>query len=75
MKDYRDRIIIDPKVLLGLPVVKNTRIPVYMILGLIAQEYSIKDIQVDYPDLSEKDIIGAIQFASDLTRFEEKIHV
>ena len=44
MKDYLDRIDINPKILLGKPVIKGTRIPVYVILDLIAEGCSIKEI-------------------------------
>jgi len=49
MKDYLDRIDINPKILLGKPVIKGTRIPVYVILDLIAEGCSIKEILEYYP--------------------------
>ena len=54
MKDYLDRIDINPKILLGKPVIKGTRIPVYVILDLIAEGCSIKEILEYYPSLKKR---------------------
>lgn len=74
MKDYRDHIVINPKIMLGKPVVKGTRIPVYVVLNLLAQGNTTEKIRKEYPDLTPANIMGAIQFAADMTSFEEKIH-
>jgi len=59
-----DRIEINPKIMLGKPVIKGTRIPVYVILNLIAEDQTSKQICQDYPDLTALDIKAAVQFAS-----------
>lgn len=74
MKDYRARIEINPKIMLGKPVIKGTRIPVYVVLNLLAEGYTIDKIRREYPDLTSEDIAGALQFASDMVSFEEEIH-
>ena len=66
-----NRIEINPNIMLGKPVIKGTRIPVYVILNLFAEGYTSKDIQKEYPDLTKEDITAALQFASLMTRFEE----
>ena len=71
MKDYLDRIDINPKILLGKPVIKGTRIPVYVILDLIAEGCSIKEILEYYPSLKKEDIIAAIKFGADAARYRE----
>ncbi|MBI5042372.1 MAG: DUF433 domain-containing protein, partial [Nitrospirae bacterium] len=37
MEDYRVKIEINPKILLGKPVFKGTRIPVYVIFDMLAE--------------------------------------
>lgn len=74
MKDYRDRVEINPKIMLGKPVIKGTRIPVYVVLNLLAEGYTIEKIRKEYPDLMPEDIVGALQFASDMASFEENIN-
>ena len=46
MNLYKDRIEVNPKVMLGKAVVKGTRIPVYLILKLLAQGYDSKQASV-----------------------------
>lgn len=66
-----DRIIINPRIMRGKPVIKGTRIPVYVVLNLLAEGYDTKKIIKDYPDLTRTDILAAIKYASQITSFEE----
>lgn len=66
-----ERIVIDPKILRGKPVIKGTRIPVYVILQLLGEGYSFEEIIKEYPDITKKDILSAIKYASKLMQFEE----
>jgi len=65
------RITIDPKIMVGKPVVKGTRIPIYIVLNLLGDGYTHKEIIEDYPDLTKQDILAAIKFAAQFTNFEE----
>jgi uncharacterized protein (DUF433 family) len=70
MEDLLDRITVDPDVLVGKPVIKGTRIPVYIIVELVANEVSIKEILKEYPRLKEEDIKAALLYASKLVESE-----
>ncbi len=48
----------------GKPVIKGTRIPVYFILELLSNGWSIDDILREYPYLSREDILAAIKYAA-----------
>lgn len=61
----RDRIAINPKIMLGKPVIKGTRITVEHILKLLKQGLGIKEILKDYPHLKKTDIEAAIDYASE----------
>lgn len=61
--DFRARIVVDPRILVGKPVVRGTRIPVSMILNLIAHGVTFAQIIDDYPVLTEDDIRAAIAYA------------
>lgn len=63
--DYLDRVVVDPAILLGKPVIKGTRIPVSLILNLLANGADNTEITTDYPDLTDKDIQAAIAYAAD----------
>ena len=69
--NYYNRITIDPRVMLGKPVIKGTRIPVYVILNLLGEGYAVADIIKEYPDLKPADIVAALKFAARTTQFEE----
>jgi len=51
-----NRIVIDPKVMVGKPVVKGTRLTVQHILGLMAHGMSVQEVLQEYPSLTRDDI-------------------
>jgi uncharacterized protein (DUF433 family) len=63
---WRDRIVVDPNIMAGKPVIKGTRIPVDAILRRLVEGASIKDILEDYPNLKEEDIRAALIYAAEL---------
>ena len=67
------RIIVDPKILTGKPVVRGTRISVEFVVELLAAGWSHSQILASYPRLSEEDIRACLAYASELLR-EEKVY-
>jgi uncharacterized protein (DUF433 family) len=57
--DWRERIEVNPKVLVGKPVIKGTRISVEFILELLSEGWSQESILKSYPQLQEEDIRAA----------------
>ena len=53
-KDLLDRIVVNPEIMIGKPVIKGTRIPVDAIIRLIAQGMKIEEILKDYPRLKKR---------------------
>ena len=47
---WRERIVVDPNIMAGKPVIRGTRIPVDAILRRLAEGAGIKDILEDYPN-------------------------
>jgi len=66
-----NRIVVNPKVMAGKPVIKGTRIPVEQILKLLAQGLSFDDILKDYPHLKRDDIMAALLYAAKVMGREE----
>ena len=58
------RIIANPEILGGKPVVERTRLSVEHILGLLASGMSNQEIIADYPDLSEESIRAVLAYAA-----------
>ena len=73
MEESKDRILIDPEVLSGKPVIKGTRIPVYLIIDLLANGLTEKEILLQYPTLKKDDIKAALVYASKCVENEETI--
>lgn len=68
MIDWRDHITSDPKIMVGKPCIKGTRIPVDMILEELAHGREIDDLIGSYPSLKEDDIKASLQFAAEYLR-------
>jgi uncharacterized protein (DUF433 family) len=68
-----DRIEIHPKVMLGKPVVRGTRIPVELILRKLSEGASEKDLTDAYPRLTRDDIQAASGYAGDTLAHEETV--
>lgn len=59
---FTERIISDPGILRGKPTVRGTRMPVYLIVGMIEAGQTIEEIIDDFPNLSREDVEAAIEF-------------
>jgi uncharacterized protein (DUF433 family) len=62
---WQDRILIDPTVLVGKPVIKGTRIAVEFILDLLADGWTPEQILANYPQLAAEDIQAALRYTNE----------
>jgi uncharacterized protein (DUF433 family) len=62
-QELHDRIVRDPAVLGGKPIIRGTRVPVYLILGFLENGQTPEEIVDDYPDLTVEDIDAVIAYA------------
>ena len=58
-----DKIIVDPEVMGGKPVVKGTRIPIYIIIQMVRDGLTFDKIIEEYPKLDVTDIQAALDYA------------
>ena len=72
--ETHERIAIDPDIMFGKPVIKNTRITVEHILRKLAGGMTIEEILADHPHLKPEDIFAAQQFAADYLADEVAIY-
>ena len=63
-EDILKRIAIDPKVMVGKPVIHGTRLTVEYILGLLGHGTTMEEILEEYPGLEKNDIYACLLFAS-----------
>jgi uncharacterized protein (DUF433 family) len=65
-----DRIIIDPRICHGKPVIRGTRMPVSLVVGSLAGGMSFEDVEREY-SLTRDDIRAALKFAGELVEQEQ----
>ncbi len=70
-KQDLQRITIDPKVMVGKPVIRGTRIPVELVVRLVAQGIPEAEILKEYPRLQPADIRAALAYAADVVAHED----
>jgi len=68
-----DRIEVNPKKMLGKPVIRGTRIPVELILRKLSEGAKDADLLDAYPRLTTEDIKAAIGYAADTLAHEETV--
>jgi uncharacterized protein (DUF433 family) len=66
-----DRVEVNPKVMLGKPIIRGTRIPVELLLRKLGEGASEQDLLAAYPRLTQEDIRAAITYAADVVGHEE----
>ncbi len=59
-----ERITLDPKVMIGKPIIRGTRLTVEFVLNLLAYGATVTEILEEYNGLTEKDIQACLLFAT-----------
>lgn len=65
------RIVLDPDVLSGKPIVRGTRLSVEFVIGLMADGWSKADILANYPGLTHEDVVACLRYAREVLRSEK----
>lgn len=68
--ELNERVVVDPRILVGKPVVKGTRIAVEFVLDLLAGGSSEAEILDNYPGLTHADILACVAYAAEIVRAE-----
>lgn len=69
--NWRERIVIDPNILVGKPVVRGTRLAVEFIIDLLGQGWTEEEILRNYPGLTREDLQACLSYASEVLRAEK----
>ncbi|KAB2944575.1 MAG: hypothetical protein MPEBLZ_03043 [Candidatus Methanoperedens nitroreducens] len=67
---FEKRVIIDPEIRHGKPIIKGTRVPVEVILGSLAGGMEIREIIEDY-EITKEDVQAAAEYAMKIVANEE----
>ena len=71
--NWQDRVTADPNICSGKPCIKGTRIPVHIILDLLAAGEDHAGVRKAYPDITDEDIRACIGYAATLAEEEAGI--
>ena len=69
--NWKERIVIDPEILVGKPVIKGTRLAVEFVIDLLAQGWTETDILQNYPGLKREDIQACLAYAGETLKAEK----
>ena len=69
--DWRQRIVVNPQILVGKPVIKGTRISVELVIDLLARGYNAEQIVQQHDHLTAEDIQACLAYASDVLSSEK----
>jgi len=69
--DWQERIIVDPEVLVGKPVIKGTRISVEFVIDLLARGWTVDQILREFDHLTPEDIQACLAYASEIIKSEQ----
>ncbi len=69
----QDRIEINPKVMMGKPVIRGTRVTVELILRKLGEGATHRELLEAYPNLTQIDLQAAITFAADTLAHDETV--
>ena len=64
MEDWEERIKLNPKILVGKPVVKGTRLSVEFVLDRLGDGWKTEELVDKYPNLTTEDVLACLRYAS-----------
>ena len=68
---YQERIVTDPRILAGKPVVKGTRIAVDLVLEELSHKPDVNELLAAHPDLTRDDVQACLAYAKDMVTGKE----
>ncbi len=71
--DWRDRITIDPKILVGKPIIRGTRVSVELVVELLGRGYTPQQIVEQYDHITAEDIQACLAYAGEILK-EERVY-
>ncbi len=69
--DWKNRITIDPAVLVGKPIVKGTRIAVEFVIEMLGNGWTVDQLLAEFPTLEREDVQACLAYASEVLKSEK----
>jgi uncharacterized protein (DUF433 family) len=66
--NWRERITVDPGILVGKPVIKGSRMAVEFVVDLLAAGWSFEEILENYPHICREDVRACLGYAAEVVR-------
>ncbi len=66
--NWQDRITVDPKILVGKPIIKGTRLAVEFIVDLLAQGWPESEVLRNYPGVTHEDVAACLKYAASILK-------
>lgn len=70
-REIHERIVVDPAIMVGKPVVKGTRIPVELVLKRLSQDLNVETLLAAYPRLTIEDVKACLAYAEAIVEGED----
>ena len=71
--NYRERLEINPEIMMGKPIIKGTRITVELLLRKLSEGMSIEELLKAYPNLKPEDVYAVLSYSADVISKEEML--
>jgi uncharacterized protein (DUF433 family) len=71
--NYKERISVNPNIMLGKPYIKGTRVTIELIIKKLSEGASVQNIIDGYSNLTESDVFAALAYSADVISREELI--
>ncbi len=68
---WQERITVDPKILVGKPVIKGTRIAVEFVIDLLSRGWTVEQVLQEYEHLTAEDVQACLAYASETLKSEK----
>lgn len=69
--NWQERIVVDPQILVGKPVIRGTRLAVEFLLELLAEGWSVEQVLANYPQLVAEDLSAVLHYAAEVLKREK----
>jgi uncharacterized protein (DUF433 family) len=73
--NWKDRITVDPNILVGKPIIRGTRISVELLMDRLSDGWSMEQILESYPRVTREDVLAALTFVTEVFREEDYIAI